>query len=126
MPISRTGFIGTVTGGVTISDAVLVQYFGEVSAPVSSETVIVSVTVTPTRIWRIKGIFAEGTSDAIFRLYIDNVKVWQGRNQWTERNVHALMEFDADESLDVELRVVNLGNASDTFTGGFYAHENDA
>lgn len=123
MPIVRTGLIG---GTVNIGNADLEQAFGEVSVPTGTETVLATLTVSSGKLLRILGVYGEGVVDGIFRLYIDDVLFWQGRNAWTDRNVQAAMQYDVTEGLDVDIRVIHQNGVNQTFTGGFYGHQVDA
>ena len=101
----------------------LVQVYGSASVPSSSEVSLASTTVTAGQKLRVKGVYGEGGTDGLFKLYVDSVQVWQGRNAWTTRNVTASMEYEGGANEVIELKVVNLKGSTHTFTGGFYGYE---
>ncbi|GAG75225.1 unnamed protein product [marine sediment metagenome] len=58
----------------------LVQVYGSASVPSSTEVSLASTTVTAGQSLRVKGLYAEGGTDGMFKLYVNSVQVWQGRN----------------------------------------------
>jgi phosphomevalonate kinase len=101
----------------------LVNVFGEASVAGSTESLLISTTVATGKKLRIHGIFGEGGTDGIFRLYIDSVKVWQTRNSWTKRDVYANLEMEGNAGDLIELKVENQKPTINPFSGGFYGYE---
>jgi len=101
----------------------LVQAYGSASVPSSTESSLATTTVAVGKSLRIKGIYGEGGTDGMFKLYVNSVQVWQARNAWTTRDVFASMEFEGGASEVIELKVENLKGSTHTFTGGFYGYE---
>lgn len=101
----------------------LVSVFGEASVASSTESLLTSTTVAVGKRLRLHGVFGEGGTDGIFRLYVDSVKVWQARNSWTTRDVTATLEVEANEGEVIELKVENQKGNTNSFSGGFYGYE---
>jgi hypothetical protein len=102
----------------------LVQEFGtQLSLVPAVETTVASYTVPALKKVRVKGVFYEGDADAMFTLYIDGTLEWQGRNAWTDRNTKAKMEYEALAGQDIELKVTNLHNTNQNYSGGFYGFQ---
>ena len=123
MAIARQGYRNV---GITqISEGTLTENFGEVSVPNNTETVLATFTVPASKFVRIVGLYGEGGTDGIFRLYIDSTKIWQGRNAWTSRNVFSNRQYDAQAGEVVELRVIQQ-STTHTFSGVVWGYENNA
>ena len=101
----------------------LIQSYGSASVPSSTEVSLASTTVSASKFLRIKGVYGEGGTDGMFKLYVDGNQVWQGRNSWTQRDGFASMEYEGGAGEVVELKVENLKGSTHTFTGGFYGYE---
>ena len=106
-----------------LSGKTLIQAYGSASVPSSTESSLATTTIATGKKLRIKGIYGEGGTDGMFKLYVNSVQVWQGRNAWTTRNVNASMEYEGGASEVVELKVENLKGSTHTFTGGFFGYE---
>ena len=101
----------------------LIQAYGSASVPSSTETSLATTTVAGGKFLRVKGVYGEGGTDGMFRLYVDSFQVWQARNSWTQRDVFASMEYEGSAGEVIELKVENLKGSTHTFTGGFYGYE---
>jgi len=106
-----------------LSGKTLIQEFGEASVPGATETSLASTTVAVGKTLRIKGVYGEGGTDGIFRLFVDGAKVWQARNAWTDRSVNARLEVEGTAGEVVELKVENQKGSTNPFSGGFYGYE---
>ena len=96
--------------------------FGNNSACVpATETTLVSFTLTADSI--IKGVYGEGGTDGLFKLYVNTVAKWQGRNAWTQRIVTTPIELSLVTGDIVELKVTNQKTTNNPFSGGFYVYE---
>jgi hypothetical protein len=89
----------------------------------STETLVVSYTVPVGKTALIKGVYGEGGTDGLFKLYVNTVAVWQGRNAWTQRLVQTPLERTVATGDIVELKVTNLKALNHMFSGGFYVYE---
>lgn len=123
MPIARQGYRNV---GITeISEGTLTEDFGEVSVPNNTETVLATFSVPASKFVRIAGVYGEGGTNGIFRLYIDSTKIWQARNAWTSRNVFSSRQYDAQAAEVVQLRVIHQ-STTHTFSGAIWGYENNA
>jgi hypothetical protein len=89
----------------------------------STETLIVSYTVPAGKTAIIKGVYGEGATDGLFKLYVNSVAIWQGRNAWTQRIIGTPLERTLATGDIVDLKVTNLKLLNHSFSGGFYAYE---
>ena len=69
-----------------------VARYGSVTAVPSTEILIATYTVPAGTTGLLKGVFGEGGTDGIFKLYVNSSAIWQARNAWTERFVSSLIE----------------------------------
>jgi hypothetical protein len=111
-------------GGASNADTI--YEFGEQSVAAGNTLVLATYTVPALKVLSISGIFGEGIDNGLFKLYIDAVKVWQGRNAWTERNVQSYLVYEATAGQVVQLRVTNIVTATRVYSGGFYGRQIDA
>lgn len=117
------------TGTVDVGDVeellgkVLMSAFGEASVAGSTETSLCSLTAPVGKKLRVHGVFGEGGTDGIFRLYLDGNKVWQARNAWTTRSVGDKLEVEVPAGKVIELKVENQKNNTNPFSGGIYGYE---
>lgn len=108
---------------IALSGNTAVSKFGSVTGVPSTEVVITTYTVPVGTTAILKGVFGEGGTDAIFKLYVNSTAVWQGRNAWTERIITGLIEKTLAAGDIVDLKVTNQKTVNHTFTGGFYVYE---
>ena len=109
---------------------VLRTAFGEVSVPASVETTLATLVVASGKRLRIRGLWGEGKMDGLFRMRIDGIQSWRGRNSWTERNVTGIIEEEATAGQTIILTVEHgfstpaYGPAvAQTFSGKIFAYE---
>jgi hypothetical protein len=106
-----------------LTGKVVFNRFGEASVAGATETSLCTITVPTGKKYRVHGVFGEGGTDGIFRLFVDGTKVWQGRNAWTSRSLVAKLEVEANADWVIELKVENQKNTTNPFSGGFYGYE---
>jgi len=108
---------------IALLGATPVEKFGSVTAVPATEIVIATYTVPAGTTATIKGVFGEGGTDGIFKLYVNSVAIWQDRNAWTQRGVQSAIEKTLASGDIVDLKVTNQKTINHTFTGGFYVYE---
>ena len=102
------------------------QYDTAAGVSPAATVTILTYTVPAGKKVRVKGMFFEGSGDALFSLEIAGTEEWQGRNAWTDRNVRSGLEYEATAGQEIELLVENLNDQVHTFTGGFYGYQLNA
>ena len=105
-----------------LNGATLFHDFGEATVPTSTETIIATFTVPATKKGRLKGVQATGDFDAIFRVYVDSVKKWEGRIAHQNRNINANFEIEATASQVIRLKVLHSAGANRDFQGMIYGY----
>ena len=98
----------------------LINEWGTVTGIPATEATIATYTVPASKTLKLRGVFGEGGTDAIYTLYIDSAVIWQQRNAWTDRNVKSGVGADVVAGEVVTLKVTNQKGTNHTFTGGFY------
>ena len=124
MPVVRLGgsqldvqLVRELAGGV------LIESHGESDVTSGAEVTLASATVVADKYVRLKAQWGEGDADGLWKLYINGSVVWEGRNNWANRNVQGLMEYHADEGELIALKVTNKHSATRNYSGGFYGYE---
>jgi hypothetical protein len=100
-----------------------VAKYGSVTAVPSTEILIVSYTVPTGSTAIVKGVFGEGGTDGLFKLYVNSVSIWEDRNAWTQRGIQSFIEKTLASGDIVDLKVTNQKTVNHVFTGGFYVYE---
>jgi len=106
-----------------LAGSILIEEHGNSDVASSAEVTIASATVGADKYVRIKAQWGEGDADGLWKLYIDGNVVWEGRNNWAQRNVQGLMEYQANEGELIALKVTNLHSVTRNYSGGFYGYE---
>ena len=106
-----------------LAGSVLVEESGEADVSVSSEVTLATATVNVDTYIRIKAVWGEGDGDGKWTLYRNGSLIYQARNSWSNKNILGLIEIQADAGDVVTLKVTNLHNTTNHYTGGFYAYE---
>jgi len=108
------------------SNADIIHQYGEQTVAAGNTMVLATYTVPTAKVLNISGLYGDGINNGIFKLYVGGVKVWQGRNAWTDRNVQSYLVYVATAGQVVELKVTNNVTSSTLYTGGFYGRQIDA
>jgi hypothetical protein len=108
---------------IALTGSTAVEKFGSVTAVPAVEILIATYTVPAGTTALLKGVFGEGATDGIFKLYVNSTAIWQDRNAWTQRGVQSPIEKTLATGDIVELKVTNQKVVNHTFTGGFYVYE---
>jgi hypothetical protein len=109
-----------------LAGSVLIERHGSANISTLAEITVATFTVGAGKYVRVKAEWGEGDADGLFKLYIDGSVVWEGRNNWCNRNIQGMMEYQADAGEVIALKVTNLHTTTKDFTGGFYGYELDA
>jgi hypothetical protein len=87
------------------------------------ETDVINQTVTAGKKWRIKNVWGTGNGDATFKLYINSTREWEGRRNWTNRNVNGTIEIEAIAGDTVKLTVEHNCDTNLDFEGQITIYE---
>jgi hypothetical protein len=116
-----TGLLQNIIDAIGGINSNLYNAYGELLALVPT-TETVAATYVPSSAFQLKGVYGTGLNDGLFNLYIDGVRMWQGRNAWTDRNVKGTLELNVPAGKAVELKIINLKPLASDYSGGFYGY----
>lgn len=102
---------------------VIQQVFGVQSVSALTETTLTSYTVPVGKSFNLSGYSCEGVEDGLFKIYVGVVKIWQGRNAWTQRTLNGDLLKSLSAGQTVYLKVENLRNQAHAFSGTLYGEE---